>query len=578
MSCPDANTLLAFVDGRLPEWEGEALELHLDRCEECRRVLASLASDPSSRSVPEPATRSAPDTIENAATMPSAPGSTLGPGDQLDQYKIERMLGRGGMGEVFLARDEQLRRRTAIKVIRPEMVGSADAVDRFLLEARAAARLNHPNIVTVYGVGECRGLRYIALEYVEGPTLRDRLGRSALPCSEWIPIARAVAEAAADAHSHGVVHGDLKPANVLLAKDGRTRTVDFGLARVVRDGSISLGMAGAEGGPAGVQGTPAYMAPELWQGQAATPASDVWALGVMLIELATGHVPLRPAQVARGQIDIDTVRDDMLRSSPALVPAALDGLLRCLELSAEARPGMSEIASALRSAEGASGSASNAARSVPAAADRSDAAAWHGARVARVVAVLVVLAGSAWGMTRIRGWHRMPDPSAPPTLASSSGPSVAPPVGSSSEPMVAPTQSSADTFGGGAPSSSATAHAPLPITADPARSTIARASGSAPSHPAPGPPVSSRLMALGSLEDQAEAADRRARSETDPGRKRIAEQQAASMRASADSHLSEVEVLAKRMQASEPANAASLLDYVRQGRDYLRKRRAAHTP
>ncbi|MBI5534200.1 MAG: protein kinase [Deltaproteobacteria bacterium] len=581
MSCPDANTLQSFVDGRLPDWEQEALELHLDRCDECRHVLASLATGDSSKSRVEEPTDPNADTKPASVTMPSAAPTTLGPGDELDQYRIERLLGRGGMGEVFLARDQQLRRRAAIKIIRSELVGTPDAVDRFLLEARAAARLNHPNIVTVYGVGDCRGLPYIAMEYVEGETLRDRLNRKGLAPSEWLPAARAVAEAAAEAHAHGVVHGDLKPANVLLARDGRVRTVDFGLARVVRDGSISVGIGGSDESPAGVQGTPAYMAPELWQGQSATPSSDVWALGVMLLELIAGRVPFNPAQVVRGLVDVSTIRQEALRSVPSLSSNLLEVLERCLDVAPGRRPGMGELAAVLRSAEGGSTAASNAARSVPPQPDRSAShlALSTGAQAARVATVLVVLAGAAWGMTRLYELRRPPAIAAPssssPIVSAPVAPTADPPAPSSTDSRVEP---AAGNTAGAAPSASSPPRTALPISPDPSRSAVARSSASAPAASPAGPPVSSRLMALGALEDQAEAADRRARTEPDPVRRKIAQDQAASMRSSADGQLNEVERLALRMQTSEPSNAALLLDYVRQGRDYLRKRRSVRVP
>jgi serine/threonine-protein kinase len=171
-----------------------------------------------------------------------------------------------------------LGRRVALKFIKRSVMQS-DGLERFLEEARATASFNHPHIVTLYAVGEHDGRPYLALEYIDGPSLRARLAAGPLPIREALRCCRAMADAISEAHRRGIVHADLKPENVIIPNDGRVRVVDFGLARLTR------------AAPDTASGTPAYMAPERWRGAALTGAIDVWALGVMLHELITGRRP-----------------------------------------------------------------------------------------------------------------------------------------------------------------------------------------------------------------------------------------------------------------------------------------------
>ena len=157
----------------------------------------------------------------------------LQPGERLGPYEIKALLGVGGMGEVYRGRDTRLGRDVALKVISPKRLGDPDLRLRFELEARAASALNHPSIVTIYDVGDTEGIAWIAMEWVEGRTLRQALleADGPLPLRDALTIARQIAEGLAAAHAKGVVHRDLKPENVMLAADGRSKILDFGLAR-----------------------------------------------------------------------------------------------------------------------------------------------------------------------------------------------------------------------------------------------------------------------------------------------------------------------------------------------------------
>lgn len=215
------------------------------------------------------------------------PGAGSGPGmDMLaGRYQIEQHLGSGGMGDVYLARDEQLRRRVAVKLLRAAPADT-DAVARFRAEARAAARLDHPNVATVYDAGETGDRQlFIVMAYYPGETLRDRIVHGPLPLTDALRIAGQVASALAAAHAAGIVHRDVKPANVLFDAEGSARLVDFGIATLLGEPDVPT--------PDLALGTPAYMSPEQSRGEVVDASADLWALGVMLTEMITGRRPPR---------------------------------------------------------------------------------------------------------------------------------------------------------------------------------------------------------------------------------------------------------------------------------------------
>ncbi len=211
---------------------------------------------------------------------------TIEVGYEIDHFRVVRQIGQGGMGRVLLARDTQLGRLVALKLIREDRLDKL-ALAAFLEEARMTAALSHPNIVTIHHIGHWDEAMYLALEYVEGGSLRDRLGGHLLHAREAMRMALPIARALEAAHAALISHCDLKPENVLVPPDGRLRVVDFGIARVIDNRRWDERQAGK----VHVAGTPGYMAPEQWLGEPLTAAVDIWALGVILYEMLMGHRP-----------------------------------------------------------------------------------------------------------------------------------------------------------------------------------------------------------------------------------------------------------------------------------------------
>jgi tRNA A-37 threonylcarbamoyl transferase component Bud32/dienelactone hydrolase len=273
---------------------------------------------------------------------PSLPPETLG------RFEILDKLGEGGMGVLYRARDPVLGRVVAIKLLRPEAVADAGRTRRFIQEARAASSLNHPGIVTVYDIGEDpkRGT-FIAMECLEGESLRQRLARGPLPLVEVLRIAVEIARGLAAAHAAGIVHRDVKPANVMITTSGQVKLLDFGLAKLVQSepGAASSELATVEAVTGhGVRlGTPAYMSPEQVEGRAVTARTDVFSFGAVLYEMLAGQRPFDGGSEA-------SLLSAILRDTPAPVrtlrpevDARLETLVnRCLEKDAETRPASAE--------------------------------------------------------------------------------------------------------------------------------------------------------------------------------------------------------------------------------------------
>lgn len=211
--------------------------------------------------------------------------SVITHGMTVSHYRIEKKIGAGGMGEVFLAEDTRLNRKVALKFLPAEFTFDPNVKTRFIREAQAAAALNHPNIITVYEVAEFQNRIFLAMEYVEGESLKDVLAEKECRLSEIIDIAMQICQGLAKAHQAGIVHRDIKPQNILIDLDGRVRIVDFGLAKL--KGDVKITQAGS------TLGTVSYMSPEQAKGEEVDRRSDVFSLGVMLYEMITGQLPFQ---------------------------------------------------------------------------------------------------------------------------------------------------------------------------------------------------------------------------------------------------------------------------------------------
>src|SRR5262245_32543628 len=212
------------------------------------------------------------------------------PPDSLAHYRIVRLLGRGGMGEVYLAEDLTLGRQVALKVLPPGV--AATGRERFEREARAVAALNHPNIVTLHSIDQSGDTPFLTMEFVDGKALNELIPASGMPLDRLLKIAVPLADAVGAAHQRGILHRDLKPANVMLTADGRVKVLDFGLARLQDDVAAHEPLETQELTSEGrIVGTVAYMSPEQAEGKVVDQRSDVFSIGVLLYELATGSRP-----------------------------------------------------------------------------------------------------------------------------------------------------------------------------------------------------------------------------------------------------------------------------------------------
>ncbi len=253
---------------------------------------------------------------------PDRPDETTAPpslvGRQLSDYRLLRLLGRGAMAEVYLAEQSSLRRRVAVKILKPALARDPTYLERFRREARSAASLVHANIVQIYEVGERDGLHFIAQEYVQGQNLREWLRRNGtLDLAQAISVMRQVTAALTKAAEAGVIHRDIKPENIMLTTDGEVKVADFGLARITRqDEALELTQVGM------TMGTPLYMSPEQVEGKPLDPRSDLYSLGVTCYHLLSGHPPFQ-SETALG-VAVQHVKTDpepLEQKRPDLPPA-----------------------------------------------------------------------------------------------------------------------------------------------------------------------------------------------------------------------------------------------------------------
>ena len=322
-------------------------------------------------------------------------------GENVAHYRILRQLGAGGMGEVYLAEDERLKRRVALKVLPPELAGSPERLQRFQREAESVAALNHPNIVTIHSIENAEGLRFLTMELVDGPSLRELLDHSgALPIEEVLDLGVQIAEGLAEAHAAGIIHRDLKPGNVMVAPNGRAKLLDFGLARPERPlGSgpeerhekEDLTREGA------ILGTVAYMSPEQLQGRRVDARSDVFSLGILLYELATGTHPfLAETQASTLAKILEREPEPLLEVRPGLPPSLERIVGRCLEKTPQQRYQDSEkLVGELKALRNAVASGT-VAPPVPAEGER-QGSRWRKSAIYAMAGVTMVLAAlGAW--------------------------------------------------------------------------------------------------------------------------------------------------------------------------------------
>ncbi|WP_158625576.1 serine/threonine-protein kinase [Corallococcus carmarthensis] len=281
-SCLRDEDVVALFEGRLPVSVNVLAHHHAARCAACRTLLVTLAHGDALPSDSVPLALLPLEQGRRCSRRPSVPDATWTPPAVLDGFRLERLLGRGGMGAVYLAQDARGDRRVALKVcvaLQPD----ERALASFATEARAIARIQHPNVVTMERVGEVDGRPYLVYEYVDGKSLAEL--RPPLPWPRVLDIAVGLAAGLRAAHQCGVLHRDLKPGNAILEPDGTVKLIDFGLATFVGSGGT------APRGVREVVGTPRYMAPEIRMGESATARSDLYALGLLVFELCTGRLP-----------------------------------------------------------------------------------------------------------------------------------------------------------------------------------------------------------------------------------------------------------------------------------------------
>lgn len=345
----DLHALQALLDGSLDTEAEAAIATHLDQCEACQLALDGLLSDPdtiSLRSMAETKSERLHHVIKQLEThsfdvppMAEITLDFLDPTDDpdclgmLNEYKIVEVIGRGGMGIVLRAFDSRLNRFVAIKVLSPNLASSVDARRRFLREGQAAAAVRHDHVVAIHRVDETHGLPYLLMEFIEGSTLQEKIARDApLNVEQLLRIGAQTAAGLGAAHEQGLVHRDIKPANILLENSvERVHISDFGLARATDDTSITRANVAA--------GTPQYMSPEQAHGASIDHRSDLFSLGCVLYEMASGRSPFQADSTAATIRRVCEATPTPLTDLNPNIPAPLVDLIeRLLNKDPDARP------------------------------------------------------------------------------------------------------------------------------------------------------------------------------------------------------------------------------------------------
>src|SRR6185369_12882908 len=361
---------------------------------EVRREVDSLLSfdGQAERFIETPAMEIAARALASGENSTSPPDSikNIGP------YQLLSQIGQGGSGDVYLAIDTRLDRKVALKLMAADFTGDTERISRFRQEARTTSTLNHPNIVTIFEIGEADNRHYIATEYVEGETLRARLASHFLETKETLSIATQLVDALAAAHDAGIIHRDIKPENIIVRRDGLVKVLDFGIAKLTSPNANAradhlttrTGM---------VLGTAAYMSPEQARGQKVDHRTDIFSVGVLLFEMLSGQKPFE------GETWSDVMAAVLVKEPPRLdsiapqVSAALRRIVeRCLEKTPEKRfQSAADLGFALREFAN-----SYATQQIKAAENvgvqtppwQTSSIVW----IAAVIAVLVLFAGGAW--------------------------------------------------------------------------------------------------------------------------------------------------------------------------------------
>lgn len=367
LGCPDEQTLQKFATGNLDPAAVHLIQKHVADCLRCGRCLEQMASSEESETSPQ----SQPEETQSYSTQSNTPPADLDitselaptrhsdstrthqPGEvghafdsetavdlnnlspspipnalgRIGDHDILTVVGRGGMGVVFRAFEERLNRTVAIKILASRLASSPEARLRFTREAQAAAGISHPNVVTIHAVADHRGIPYLVMEYVKGPTLFERIRQTpAISIAEFLDIAVQIAAGLAAAHAKGVIHRDIKPANILLESGTRrVKITDFGLARVSMDHSelTTLGH---------VVGTPAYMSPEQVNGYGVDYRSDLFSLGSVLYALLSGHSPFQGSHAVEISKKVATLNPPQLHKLLPQIPKPISDLIdRLLE-------------------------------------------------------------------------------------------------------------------------------------------------------------------------------------------------------------------------------------------------------
>jgi len=366
--CPDAQQLQQLLLGHLSDETAARLEQHVERCQRCSRLLPTLQAEDtlvaamraqgrvampvdrrtvdgliSRLQLLQPASADAVSLLDGNGTQLLGPPQAPGEIGRLGPYRVIRLLGKGGMGVVFEAEDVHLQRAVALKAMRPDIAQNASARERFLREARATANIEHDHIVTIFQVGEDRGVPFLAMQLLKGMSLEDYLKKKlesqpALPVDRVLRVGREIARGLAAAHARGLIHRDIKPANIWLdaTAGGRVKILDFGLARAA-DGEGTLTQSGV------IVGTATYMAPEQARGEKVDARADLFSLGCVLYRLATGRLPWKGEDVMSTLVAIATNPPMPVQQfNPELPPKLASLIMQLLAKRPEDRPPSAE--------------------------------------------------------------------------------------------------------------------------------------------------------------------------------------------------------------------------------------------